>query len=225
MLVASLLDIGLGLVGTVGAGDAHRLRGVLPARPRAVAAATRATCCRWWRCSCWAGWWGCSWSSGPSAPTATSMAGGAVAGVTFLTLLAFWLLSAERQGVDLALDVQRQQPGGVLSAVVGMGAASIVGPVFGIDHPHAADGAGPARAPAAAPAAGGGARHVPPQRHRGQPGRAGGRPHRRRRPAGAGGLLLPRHRQAGEALLLHREPGRRRQPLRQPHPRGQRPAW
>jgi cyclic-di-AMP phosphodiesterase PgpH len=60
------------------------------------------------------------------------MAGGSVAGVTFLTLLAFWLMSGERRGVDLLWMFSASSLGGVLSAVVGMGAGSIVGPVFGI---------------------------------------------------------------------------------------------
>ncbi len=60
------------------------------------------------------------------------MAGASVAGVTFASLLTFWLMSSDRRAMDLLWMFSASSLGGVLSAVVGMGAGSIVGPIFGI---------------------------------------------------------------------------------------------
>jgi cyclic-di-AMP phosphodiesterase PgpH len=60
------------------------------------------------------------------------MAGGAVAAVTFVTLLAFWLMSGERRAIDLMWMFSASTLGGVFSALVGLGAGTIVGPLFGI---------------------------------------------------------------------------------------------
>ena len=60
------------------------------------------------------------------------LAGTAIASVTFLSLLVFWLISTDRQAVDLLWMVSASSLHGVLSAVLGVGSAAIIGPVFGI---------------------------------------------------------------------------------------------
>ncbi len=72
-------------------------------------------------------------------------------------------------------------------------------------HPRRAYGVDAAQPPIAAPPAGRGAWHVPALDPRRQPRGARRRAHRRRPVARAHRLLLPRHRQAGGAAVLHRE--------------------
>jgi|GEM_PF-2004009 len=73
---------------------------------------------------------------------------------------------------------------------------------------------------AAAPAGAHGQRpgHLPPRPGRLQHGRGRGPGHWRQRAPGQGRRPLPRHRQAQEPQLLHREPVRRGQQARQAHP-------
>ena len=89
-------------------------------------------------------------------------------------------------------------------------------------HHDAAPGACQPDPAAPAPAADGGAGHLPPQHHGRQPRRARGRRGRRGSAAGARRRLLPRHRQAEAAVLLRRESGRRRERPRDAGARGQR---
>ena len=84
----------------------------------------------------------------------------------------------------------------------------------GDDEPDA-DGAGGSQASAAPAPVAGGAGDVRAHHQRGQPGRGGLQRHRRQRAAGAGGRVLPRHRQDHQAAVLHREPAARAQSARQ----------
>jgi len=59
-------------------------------------------------------------------------AGGVVAVVSFLVLLAFWLLDGDRQAKDLPLALLSTAIGGFLSAVITVGATVTLGLLFGI---------------------------------------------------------------------------------------------
>ena len=59
-------------------------------------------------------------------------AGAAVAAVTFVSLLAFWLLHPDRHATDLLWMLTAAALAGLLAAVINVGAALILGPVFGI---------------------------------------------------------------------------------------------
>jgi hypothetical protein len=60
------------------------------------------------------------------------MAGGVVTGVTFCVLLAFWLLSDDREAADPVWMIFATGLGGFLSAVIVVGATVILGLMFGI---------------------------------------------------------------------------------------------
>jgi putative nucleotidyltransferase with HDIG domain len=60
------------------------------------------------------------------------MAGAAVSAVSFAALLAFWLLYPDRHATDLLWMIAAAALGGMLAAVITVGAALILGPVFGI---------------------------------------------------------------------------------------------
>jgi putative nucleotidyltransferase with HDIG domain len=59
-------------------------------------------------------------------------AGGAVAAVTFVSLLAYWLLYPDRQATDPLWMIVAAALAGLLAAVITVGATLILGPVFGI---------------------------------------------------------------------------------------------
>ena len=63
---------------------------------------------------------------------AYAMAGVAVGLVTFFTLLTFWLLNPEREGVDLMWMLVASTLGGFGSAVVTVGATVVLGLMFGV---------------------------------------------------------------------------------------------
>ena len=60
------------------------------------------------------------------------MAGASVALVTFAVLLSFWLLSAERDGVDVLWMLVAAGLGGLGSAVITVGATVVLGLMFGV---------------------------------------------------------------------------------------------
>jgi len=60
------------------------------------------------------------------------MAGAGVALVTFVVLLAFWLLQPGRDGVDLVWMIAASSLGGFGSAVVTVGATVVLGLIFGV---------------------------------------------------------------------------------------------
>ena len=60
------------------------------------------------------------------------MAGASVALVTFAVLLSFWLLSAERDGVDVLWMLVAAGLGGLGSAVITVGATVVLGLIFGV---------------------------------------------------------------------------------------------
>jgi putative nucleotidyltransferase with HDIG domain len=61
------------------------------------------------------------------------IAGAGVAAASFLSLLAFWLLSPERRVSDLAWILIASALTGLLSAVIAIGGPVVLGPLFGID--------------------------------------------------------------------------------------------
>jgi len=63
---------------------------------------------------------------------AYAMAGVAVGAVTFFTLLTFWFLNPEREGVDLMWMLVASALGGFGSAVVTVGATVVLGLMFGV---------------------------------------------------------------------------------------------
>ena len=75
-------------------------------------------------------------------------AGGAVTFVSFSVLLSFWLLSGGREAADPVWMIVATSVGGILSAVIVVGATVILGLMFGIttrmqlmelaqlNHPH-----------------------------------------------------------------------------------------
>jgi len=63
---------------------------------------------------------------------AYAMAGIAVGAVTFFTLLTFWFLNPEREGVDLMWMLVASALGGFGSAVVTVGATVVLGLMFGV---------------------------------------------------------------------------------------------
>jgi putative nucleotidyltransferase with HDIG domain len=60
------------------------------------------------------------------------VAGGLVAAVSFTALLSFWLLSAEREAADVVGMIVATGVGGLLSAIIVVGATVILGLMFGI---------------------------------------------------------------------------------------------
>ena len=60
-------------------------------------------------------------------------AGAVVAAVSFVSLLAFWFLSGERQATDLAWMLVGSAVAGLVSAVIAIGGPVALGPLFGID--------------------------------------------------------------------------------------------
>jgi putative nucleotidyltransferase with HDIG domain len=60
------------------------------------------------------------------------VAGGLVAAVSFTALLSFWLLSAEREAADVVAMIVATGVGGLLSAIIVVGATVILGLMFGI---------------------------------------------------------------------------------------------
>ncbi|MFQ6019937.1 MAG: HD family phosphohydrolase, partial [Dehalococcoidia bacterium] len=60
------------------------------------------------------------------------VAGGVVASVSFLVLLAFWLLDSDREAKDLPLMLLTTATGGFLSAVITVGASVVLAMLFGI---------------------------------------------------------------------------------------------
>ncbi len=61
-----------------------------------------------------------------------AMAGASVGGVSFVVLFAFWLLSSERDAVDLVWMLAAAALGGFLSAVITIGATVVLGVMFGV---------------------------------------------------------------------------------------------
>lgn len=61
------------------------------------------------------------------------LAGGGVAAVSLVTLLAFWFLSPQRQATDIAWIVIASALSGLLSAVIAIGGPVVLGPLFGVD--------------------------------------------------------------------------------------------
>ncbi|MFQ6019479.1 MAG: hypothetical protein ACE5KW_01860, partial [Dehalococcoidia bacterium] len=60
------------------------------------------------------------------------VAGGVVASISFLILLAFWLLDSGREAKDLPLILLTTATGGFLSAVITVGASVVLAMLFGI---------------------------------------------------------------------------------------------
>jgi putative nucleotidyltransferase with HDIG domain len=131
MLIAALLDIGLGLVATVVLGLLTALVGFGRLDPGLSLQLPRDVL-QMVTVFVLGGLAGVFVVKRAERANRYLMAGASVATVTLLTLLSFWLMSSDRQAMDLVWMVAASGLGGVLSAVVGMGGGSIVGPVFGI---------------------------------------------------------------------------------------------
>jgi cyclic-di-AMP phosphodiesterase PgpH len=131
MLVAGLLDIGLGLVVTVVLGMLTAFLGFGRLDPAASVQVPRDVL-QFVTVFFLGGLTGVFVVRRAERSNRYLLAGAGIASVTFLTLLAFWLQSADRRAVDLLWMLSASSLGGVLSAVLGMGAVAIIGPVFGI---------------------------------------------------------------------------------------------
>jgi putative nucleotidyltransferase with HDIG domain len=131
MLIAALLDIGLGLVATVVLGLLTAVLGFARLDPGLSLQLPRDVL-QMVTVFLLGGVTGVFVVKRAERANRYLTAGASVALVTFLSLLAFWLQSSDRRIVDLLWMFSASSLGGVLSALVGMGGASIVGPLFGI---------------------------------------------------------------------------------------------
>jgi putative nucleotidyltransferase with HDIG domain len=131
MLVAGLLDIGLGLVATVVLGLLTAFLGFGRLDPAAAVQVPRDVL-QLITVYFLGGLTGVFVVRRAERANRYLLAGAGIASVTFLALLAFWLLSTDRRGIDILWMVSASSLGGVLSSVLGMGAVGIIGPVFGI---------------------------------------------------------------------------------------------
>ncbi len=131
MLVAGLLDVGLGLVVTVVLGVFTALVGFSRLDPTASVQLPREIL-QMVTVFFLGGLTGVFVVKAAERSSRYLLAGGGIAAVTFLTLLGFWLTAPDRRAVDVVWMLAASGMGGVLSAVMGLGAAAIIGPVFGI---------------------------------------------------------------------------------------------